>query len=503
MKPLAPGTDQQFAAARDYLQEAGYTLEAVCQRVKLALPYDFTRLRPSRSDAIPADALEVLIRVLLLGESVSRATVAAMAPAAVLDALMLLGLLEPEPGSADRLFSPIALCPVEGLFFVSDRWSAPAPDGSHFSLPPDAVYPALTFNTQIFLKHISYLPCARVLDLCSGTGVAAMLSSRFAERAWAVDVTERCTQFAEFNRRLNGLPNVTVLQGDLFAAVPGETFDRILAHPPYVPVLKPRFVYADGGDDGEQITRRIISGLPEHLQAGGSFQCHTMLTDRETPVEQRLREWLGPSHSEFDVLVVVRRQLEPINFAAEVALKNGDAGEFETWKQRFAEWKVSRMLDVCITLQRHPAPGQVALTLRRTGTDESTSAEAEWLLAWERLSARPEIYGAMLRARPIMSPRMQLAVIHRPANRVLRPEACNALVKYPYTAESEVDGWMPALLAECTGEATGLELFEKMQQCGNIPPETPPEKFGAFLAASVSRGLIYVEDFPLPKLKSF
>ena len=48
----------------------------------------------------------------------------------------------------------------------------------------------------------------------------------------------------------------------MYEPVAGLEFDRIVTHPPYVPVSKPTHVFRDGGDDGELILRRAIEGLP-------------------------------------------------------------------------------------------------------------------------------------------------------------------------------------------------------------------------------------------------
>jgi methylase of polypeptide subunit release factors len=73
-----------------------------------------------------------------------------------------------------------------------------------------------------------------------GTGIAALVAAqKDAAHAWAFDITARATHFAEFNRRLNAIPNVTAAEGDLYAPAGGQTFDRIVAHPPYLPVYRP------------------------------------------------------------------------------------------------------------------------------------------------------------------------------------------------------------------------------------------------------------------------
>ena len=93
--------------------------------------------------------------------------------------------------------------------------------------------------------------------------------------------TRRAAAFAEFNRLLNGIGNLTVLEGDLFEPVAGLTFDRIVSHPPFEPPLKDDYVYSIGGHDGEQIMRRLVEALPRHLEPGGRLYLFGIGADRQ------------------------------------------------------------------------------------------------------------------------------------------------------------------------------------------------------------------------------
>src|ERR1700688_2432957 len=105
--------------------------------------------------------------------------------------------------------------------------------------------------------------------------------------------------------RLNRILNRTAAEGALYEPAGDLTFDRIVAHPPYVPVYRPQLIFDSGGQDGEQIVRRIIEGLPRYLRPGGQFFALTMGTDRERLFERRLRDWLGEAEGEFDVAFTV------------------------------------------------------------------------------------------------------------------------------------------------------------------------------------------------------
>jgi methylase of polypeptide subunit release factors len=110
------------------------------------------------------------------------------------------------------------------------------------------------------------------------------------------------------------------LQGDLYDPVRGLTFDRIVAHPPCVPAAEQELLYRDGGEDGDQVLRLIVAGLPRHLRAGGIFYAFTILAGGEgETIEARIRTWLGGVDSEFEVKLEITGEagIEPCQAAAE------------------------------------------------------------------------------------------------------------------------------------------------------------------------------------------
>ena len=176
-------------------------------------------------------------------------------------------------------FGGCILFATRGMVLASDRVSSL----DRAPLPPDAdvVYPAAIENTVAFMSTLPETPCDALLDVGTGSGVAALDGARYARHAWGTDIAARSVQFAEFNRRLNGIQNATMLQGDLYAPVEGLTFDRIVTHPPYVPARKNTMIFRDGGEDGEQILRGIVEGLPRFLRPGGRFYTLVVAADCE------------------------------------------------------------------------------------------------------------------------------------------------------------------------------------------------------------------------------
>ena len=123
-------------------------------------------------------------------------------------------------------------------------------------------------------------PGAVVVDLGCGTGaLAAALGERvLGLSVYAVDVDPVATDCARAN-----LPDATVLTGDLYEPLPATLegkVDLLLANAPYVPTAslatlppearehEPRSAL-DGGADGLDVHRRVITGAPSWLRSGG------------------------------------------------------------------------------------------------------------------------------------------------------------------------------------------------------------------------------------------
>jgi release factor glutamine methyltransferase len=117
-------------------------------------------------------------------------------------------------------------------------------------------------------------PGARVLDVCTGSGVLAVTAALCGAQATAVDVSRRAVFCAAFNARLNGV-RVRALRGDLLAPVRGERFDAIVSNPPYLPAdddaLPSRGAARawDAGRDGRAVLDRLCAQAPDHLAPGG------------------------------------------------------------------------------------------------------------------------------------------------------------------------------------------------------------------------------------------
>ncbi len=120
-----------------------------------------------------------------------------------------------------------------------------------------------------------------VLDLGTGTGclLLAALAEFPAARGLGIDISADAARLAAGNARANGLPQAMFAVGSWADPLAG-TFDLVLSNPPYiesavVPALMPEVARyeprraLDGGADGLDAYRAILSMLPRLLAPGG------------------------------------------------------------------------------------------------------------------------------------------------------------------------------------------------------------------------------------------
>jgi SAM-dependent methyltransferase len=496
--PICTGSDASFADLRSFLYDSGYTQEGVCRRAGVSSLAQLLTWKPRLEPDGIEQTVDLLISLFLLGEYASLQAVERLMPPPVFEAMGKLGLIAPAALRAARVQATVSLYPVQNLYIASDRWNSP--EATPVEASPDIVYPAITPNTLRFLRLLPAEPCSSLLDLCSGTAVGALhAATNYSELSCAVDITERATAFAQFNQRLNGVTNAEVLQGDLYEPVGDRVFDRIIAHPPYVPASQTTLIFQDATEGGESITRRIIEGLPRHLKPGGCFYCLTLGADREKErYEARIRRWLGASEAEFDVLLVVIERRSPDELASDFLLKGQiDYKEFLSRKQQYSS-DAEEYLYTLVVLQKAASP-RAAFTLRRLASPKTASREVEWLRRLQTALVTPGQAPDLSALKPRAADPIECSGVYKISGGKIETTSFTIEVDSPLYGMLGVEPWAAQLLAACDGSRTGAELYSHCRAQGWIHEQVTPTEFYAFLKGLLSGGFLSVRDFTPPE----
>jgi ribosomal protein L3 glutamine methyltransferase len=155
-------------------------------------------------------------------------------------------------------------------FYVDERVIIPR--SFIADLLPDGLAPYLSDTEDV----------ATALDLCTGSGCLAILLAHAFPAADidAVDISSDALAVAQRNVSDYGLADrINLIRSDLFANLPGKSYDLIISNPPYVTEvamaeLPPEYRHEptlalSGGDDGLDAVRVILAEAPRFLAPNG------------------------------------------------------------------------------------------------------------------------------------------------------------------------------------------------------------------------------------------
>lgn len=161
----------------------------------------------------------------------------------------------------------------------------------------------------------------RVLDLCTGGGSLAILAAHAFPNAMidAVELSPEAAALARENIADYGLEErVHLLEGDLFAPCGKTAYDLIISNPPYVDretmdMLPQEFrcepaMALGSGEDGLDVTRRILAEGAAHLLPGAGLLCEVGLgrAALEAAFPDPPFLWLDTADSEAEVFWLAR-----------------------------------------------------------------------------------------------------------------------------------------------------------------------------------------------------
>lgn len=278
---------EKIAALGTVLRKNGYTEDSVKEILGVwdlsqlngaELPRYVWQCQENGSD------LAKLVKFFLLGENLTNREAPQLLGRKLVNDLLFCDLVFRD--GAD-LFCNCVIYPCDEVFIVTDYWVTGTghKEGQVYELGTDSFV-----LTRITPREKEW----KTLDLCTGSGVHAVMSALACRSSVAVDINPRALEYTAFNAALNSVECETHL-GDLYSAAPEGPFDLITANPPYVPTPDPTMAVHRGvGETGEEVPERLVAGLPERLAEGGLF---SMVL--EYPIYEnsdyldRLESWLG------------------------------------------------------------------------------------------------------------------------------------------------------------------------------------------------------------------
>jgi release factor glutamine methyltransferase len=132
------------------------------------------------------------------------------------------------------------------------------------------------------LERTTIVVGRRVMDLCTGTGIAAIAAAELgASSVTAWDICPRAVRCARANAARSGV-EIEIRQGSLLQARLNGPYDVVVSNPPYVPtphgidyVALPADVGPacawDAGEDGRLLLDPLCASAPDLLASGGDL----------------------------------------------------------------------------------------------------------------------------------------------------------------------------------------------------------------------------------------
>lgn len=296
LENFSASSDEHARAARQlkqFLLDQDYTDRAICSRMSVA---SLQSVPPHRNEilcrwVLGDGPLDELIRLFLLNVRFEPERLQRLLPPPLADFLAKVGMLART--REGQVLATVSIFPHAALHLVTDAWTYGAVWGAAERHADRVMYPGHDSTGLAYIA--SRAPSARTLDLCCGSGIQALLAAEYSREVVAVDINPRAVRMAEFNARMNGIENVTFLTGDLYGPVEGQTFDAVLANPPFVPKpsgVVPQLLFRDGGPAGEAVLARILSGWRRHANEGARLAIVSDLINLAN-YAPKLRVWQG------------------------------------------------------------------------------------------------------------------------------------------------------------------------------------------------------------------
>ncbi|WP_022873030.1 DUF7059 domain-containing protein [Nesterenkonia alba] len=305
---------------------------------------------PQVDAALPRVGAEGLVELNLVEITASTADDAAITPQR--------GLTGDHPEPLQRVRPTVDLRPyqVEAAHGIRDLWVTSDLSAHQVAGPLPHDHVLGIGHASLTLAGITHRrPVGTALDIGTGCGIQLLHLLDHADHVTGTDLSTRALDFARFNLLLNaptlGLDphrvedRVELVQGSLLEPVAGRRFDLVVSNPPFVITPRgvqeteaDRYIYRDGGREGDALMSELIAGLPAVLTPGGTVQ---MLGNWEIQAAFRGEDAEG-----------------------------GENAESVDWWDRPQQWVTEAGLNAWFIQRDHQTPAQYAETWLRDASEE-------------------------------------------------------------------------------------------------------------------------------------
>lgn len=412
--PSAPKIQEQICYQHDQQQEQKYLLRQLQTLLQsshyhttsiaelLQIPEHQARARapvyltPSSAGTttqlpFPLDnptALECLVALFLLGLCVPQHTLRQCFSHSQVAMLTQLGLVAPCCCQSEYVVPYVSIMPLQqfdgkSLYIVTD-WHprvlslTDLGQGQHNAVM--YIGPDTLALIQHWIDGVSGTPETTWLDLCTGSGIQAMVAAQKAKQVIALDINERALHFCRLNAILNQLDHkITLVRADLLSGKGSvwnaenelpqdlsnllQSYDiqHVICNPPFLPVppkiLEARHsLFSSGGASGEAVMAAALQYASQLVNLETlAMVSEFFLQDTANPaqaLEERLKNYWGTVKHPVTVHGLLLTNEEPISADTYAQRRADSAEEYEIWKEHLEDLEISSASPGLLILQR-------------------------------------------------------------------------------------------------------------------------------------------------------